>query len=133
MQGHAKPALQRGLAPDRAYCFFELVESLELELDGLLLVPELELGELAEPEPEPEELLDVSLEELDGVLLELDGVLLDELELGLEDDPELGVEADPDIEEDEDGLDPELDGVLLEPDEDEDGLDDDGLDGEVEL
>jgi hypothetical protein len=101
-----------------------VVVSLEpLELDGALLDPELELGVLAEPLPEP---LLLSLDEELGVL-EL-GVLLEELELGL------GVEAEPDIEEDDDGL----DGEVLEPDEDDDGLDgellepdDDGLEGEV--
>jgi hypothetical protein len=95
--------------------FFELSLLLEPEdPDGLLL---LELGEDEEPLP----LEDVSLEDELGLELEpleLGGVLLDELlELGLEglvlDEPE------PDME-------PELDGELLEPDEEAEPDGDDG-------
>jgi hypothetical protein len=93
--------------------------SLELpELDGVLLEPELGV------ELELESLLeDLSLEEL-GVLLEPAlGVLLEELlELGLVEEPLLGEELEllePDIE----------DGGVPEAPEDED---EDGLDGEVE-
>jgi len=98
--------------------------SLELELDGVLLEPELEL-ELGVEEDESELGVDelLELEELGVLLLPALGVLLEELELGelAEPEPEPRF-AEPDIELDEDG------GVLEEPDED----DEDGLEGAVE-
>lgn len=81
---------------------------------------ELELGDVALLDP----LLDWSLEELLGVLLEPEELGVEELELLPE---ALGELDDGVLLEDEPDMEPEPDGVLLEPDDE-----DDGEDGEVE-
>jgi hypothetical protein len=101
-----------------AYCFLELSLLLD-DPDGLLLEP---LGEAEELLP----LEDVSLEEELGLELEpleLGGVLLEELlELG---ELELGLDGLV-LDEPEPDMEPELDGELLEPDEEAEPEGDDG-------